>query len=110
EPPPHWQAALWQRLSRDAGVPHRAALQKQLVDALAAPRAPVALPERVSVFGPPALPPALIELFTALARHSDVHVFVPNPCREYWGDIREEGAIARKRLEGKAEARYLDTG
>src|SRR5687767_3161518 len=108
--PPHWQAALWQRLAKDAGTRHRAALQAELVRALASAKAPAALPERVSIFGAPALPPALIELFTALARASDVHVFVPNPCREYWGDIREEGDIARKALAGKAEAPYLETG
>ena len=77
--PPHWQAALWQRLSKDAGAVHRAALQTQLLKALAAADISGVLPERVSIFGAPALPPALIELFTAVARHSDVHVFVPNP-------------------------------
>src|SRR5215213_8560360 len=69
-----------------------------------------AVPERVSVFGAPALPPALLELFAALGKQTDVHLFVQNPCREYWGDIAAEGQIARKKLARKAEAAYLETG
>jgi exodeoxyribonuclease V gamma subunit len=56
------------------------------------------------------LPPTLLELFTALSRVSEVHLFVQNPCREYWGDIAPQGDIARRRLAGKADAEYLETG
>ena len=108
---PHWQAALWQRLARDIETPHRAALHAKLVRELReGNRLGAFLPERVSIFGAPALPPALIELFTALGRHSEVHLFVQNPCREFWGDIRDEAAIAKTALAGKAEAHYLETG
>jgi exodeoxyribonuclease V gamma subunit len=107
--PEHWQAALWQRLSLDGGGRHRAALHAQLLRKLSS-SAPVAVPERVSVFGAPALPPALLELFRALGQKSDVHLFVQNPSSEYWGDIAPEADIARKQLARKAEAEYLETG
>ncbi|MGZ5258239.1 MAG: exodeoxyribonuclease V subunit gamma [Burkholderiales bacterium] len=106
-----WQAELWRRLVRAAGGSHRAALQKQLLEMLGAPLwAAGAVPERVSIFGAPALPPALLELFAALGQHTDVHLFVQNPCREYWGDIAAESQIARKKLARKADAAYLETG
>lgn len=110
--PKHWQAALWRRLAKDAGTPHRAALHAQLLQTLASPpAAPAAtIPQRVSVFGAPALPPTQLELFHALSRHRDVHLFVQNPCREYWGDIAGEGEIARKTLARAPDAAYLQTG
>ena len=110
EPPPHWQGLLWRRLSAEAKVPHRAALHLRSLRALADGKAHPALPERVSVFGAPALPPALLELFAALARVADVHLFVPNPCREYWGDIVGEAQIARKEAAGSADVSYLEAG
>jgi exodeoxyribonuclease V gamma subunit len=106
----HWQAALWQRLAQDAAAQHRAALHQQLLEALASRSATELVPERVSIFGAPALPPTLLELFTALGRVSDVHLFVQNPCREYWGDIAPQGDIARRRLARKADAEFLETG
>ncbi|HEX2827252.1 MAG TPA: exodeoxyribonuclease V subunit gamma [Burkholderiales bacterium] len=107
----HWQGKLWQRLARDIATPHRATLHAQLIKALAKGKlAPGALPERVSVFGAPALPPALIELFGALGRVSEVHLFVQNPCREFWGDIRDPASIAKKTLAGEPEAPYLESG
>jgi exodeoxyribonuclease V gamma subunit len=108
--PGQWQGILWRRLARASRSRHRAALQAKFVLALASGELPCALPERISVFGAPALAPALIELFTGLGRHSDVHLFVQNPCREYWGDIAGEGDIARRKLKGRAEAGYLETG
>jgi exodeoxyribonuclease V gamma subunit len=105
-----WQGELWRRLALDA-VPHRAALHAQLLSALAKGAVPPgAVPERVCVFGAPALPPALTELFTALGRHSDIHFLLQNPCREFWGDIRDASDIAKKALARAPEARYLETG
>ena len=108
--PGQWQGVLWRRLAHASRSRHRAALQAKLVLALAGDEPPCALPERISVFGALALAPALIELFTALGRRTEVHLFVQNPCREYWGDIAGEGDIARRKLGGKAEAAYLETG
>jgi exodeoxyribonuclease V gamma subunit len=107
----HWQAALWQRLAKDAGTPHRARLHDQLLATLAGalPKG-AGIPERVSLFGAPALPPSLLALFQGLARHTDVHLFLQNPCAEYWGDIAAARDIARRAAAGKAEARLLEAG
>jgi exodeoxyribonuclease V gamma subunit len=106
-----WQAGLWRRLAAEEETPHRATLHARLVRAVTRGElAADALPQRLSVFGAPALPPMLIELFTALGRRIEVHLFVQNPCGEFWGDIRDEAAIAKKALAGSAEASYLETG
>jgi exodeoxyribonuclease V gamma subunit len=107
----HWQAELWRRLVNGAGAAHRAALHRKLLSALAGERAGgLDLPERVSIFGAPALAPSQLELFAAVAQHTEVHLFIQNPCREYWGDIAAAGDIARKALAKKPQARLLDTG
>ena len=112
---PHWQAVLWRKLTRDSAVPHRARLHAMLLEQLTRSTGPAdalaaRLPERVSLFGAPALPPSLLALLEALARHVDVHLFLQNPCREYWGDIREAGDIARKTAANDPGAALLDVG
>ncbi len=108
----HWQAILWRDLARQTDTPHRAQLHAALLerwrDTSADPLS--GLPERISIFGAPSLPPSLLQLYEALARHTDVHLFIQNPCREYWGDIRAAGDIARKALEDEKGAALLDTG
>jgi exodeoxyribonuclease V gamma subunit len=91
----HWQAELWRRLAR-TGEAHRAQVQEQFRKALR--RGEVdrrRLPERVAVVGVAALPPLYLDLLAELARFIDVHLFVLNPCQEYWGDIRAERDLAR---------------
>lgn len=108
---PHWQAQLWKRVVEHAGAPHRAALHRRLLTCLdTAVLARAGVPARVSVFGAPALPPMLLELFAALGAHIDVHLFILNPCREYWGDIAAASEIARKTLAQRSAAAYLETG
>ena len=108
---PHWQAWLWQRVASGAAVSHRAALHRALIERLdGALITRAQVPERISVFGAPALPPMLLELFARLADHIDVHLFLLNPCREYWGDIAAAGDIARTALARRTEAGYMETG
>jgi len=101
----HWQAVLWRALAATGGGEHRAALLVLLREALAAgfpPRRP--LPERVSLFGLTALAPAYLEMLAALSRHTQVHLFLLNPCQEYWFDLVSE------RERSKHQARALRLG
>ena len=43
--------------------------------------------------------PATLEVFSALAQHTQVHIFHLNPCAEYWGHIQSEKAIAATYLK-----------
>lgn len=111
-----WQATLWQELSRRpdclAGIANRAQLQRRCLGVLRRPNPGVmALPARFAVFGLSTIPPYYLKIFTALARHIDVHFFFLNPCREYWGDIVSDKTIARlSRGCAVAEDLYLTEG
>jgi len=106
-----WQGMLWKELVGSTGVSHRAALQRSFLERIdAAALARAVIPERISVFGAPALPPMLLELLAALASHIDVHLYIMNPCREYWGDIAAAGEIARKKIARHAESPFLESG
>jgi exodeoxyribonuclease V gamma subunit len=107
----HWQAWLWQRVAEASGAPHRVALHQRFLQRLdAGVLVRAGIPERISVFGAPALSPVVLDLLAALASHIEVHLFLSNPCREYWGDIAAAGEIARRKLAQRADAAFLESG
>ncbi len=74
---PHeiWQAALWRELCRD-GAEHGAHRLTQLLAHInAAEPGSLSLPSRVSVFGISSLPPRVIALLAAVAKHTEVTVY-----------------------------------
>jgi exodeoxyribonuclease V gamma subunit len=111
-----WQARLWRELLERAGggsrVLHRVHLYDRLLATLAAPgcAAAEALPRRFSVFGLSSLPPFHLRIFEALARQADVHFFLLNPCRQYWGDILPARTIDRLAGSRRAEELHLSSG
>jgi len=93
-----WQAGLWRRIVAETDGQHRAALFDRFRKLQNASQAPTGeLPERVSVFGLTALAPVHLHALQALAAHSRVHLYLLNPCREYWADIQDEKGLARRR-------------
>ncbi|PKN62216.1 MAG: exodeoxyribonuclease V subunit gamma [Deltaproteobacteria bacterium HGW-Deltaproteobacteria-15] len=87
----HWQAVLWNQLSRESGRRHRASLARDFIERLQnRPPERGSLPERISVFGISALPRFHMEILAAVSNYTEVNLFLMNPCREYWGDIRSE--------------------
>ncbi len=109
-----WQAGLWRAVVAETGPAHPASVHAALLAALAGP-APAGLPERITLFGMSALPPAYLEVFAALARHRDVHCFLLQPCAEWWGDVttgREAERVLRRlgRRAGDAPEVHLEDG
>src|SRR5690606_31776354 len=101
----HWQAALWRELSQVAGERHWGRLQQDLLAALAGEEAaPGALPARVSLFALSALSPGYLAIVAALARRLELHLYLLNPCREYWGDIVSERRLAAAAAQPDGEA------
>jgi exodeoxyribonuclease V gamma subunit len=93
-----WQAALWRAVVAEAGdALHLGRRFEQVIAHLreASVRSE-ALPQRVSVFGAPSLPPIFLDLLAALSRHASVSLYVVSPTSEYWADIRSprEAAFA----------------
>ncbi len=106
----HWQAELWRRLAQ-GGETHRVRVQERFSVALAGGDFDrCRLPERVAIVGVAAMPPLYLDLLARLARYMDVHWFLLDPCREYWGDIRAERDIARLGEEIDPDEAYLAVG
>lgn len=90
-----WQSDLWRSVYPDLPVQerqHRSSLLARLESNIRSLEkgSPLALPERIFVFGLSALPPRMLSVVKALAEHIDIHVVVNNPCRYYWGDVMSE--------------------
>ncbi|MFQ2094437.1 exodeoxyribonuclease V subunit gamma [Aeromonas taiwanensis] len=102
-----WQPELWRELvARTLALApsgyHRANLYEEFIHELErTPDLPGKLPRRVFVFGISALPPRYVEALLALGSRDEleVHLFVTNPCRYYWGDLLDRKTLAR--LENK---------
>ncbi|MGB2079539.1 MAG: exodeoxyribonuclease V subunit gamma, partial [Vibrio sp.] len=97
-----WQPILWQAIYQDtldAGFSkyHRANLYQDFIQALDdAPQGSIhGLPERLFVFGITALPPRYLDALKALGKHIQVHFMLSNPCRYYWGDIKDRRYLAK---------------
>ncbi len=95
-----WQPILWRALvERTAQLGqahwHRANMHFTFADCLARGDFRDKLPKRLFVFGVSALPPGYVQAFHALGQHCDVHLMITNPCRYYWGDIRDARYLAR---------------
>ncbi|WP_049048078.1 exodeoxyribonuclease V subunit gamma [Aeromonas hydrophila] len=96
-----WQPELWRELvARTLALSpsgyHRANLYEEFIHELQRTATlPGKLPQRVFVFGISALPPRYVEALLALSERVDVHLFLSNPCRHYWGDIRDRKTMAQ---------------
>ena len=70
-----------------------AALNQQFLALCRDPNATLNLPERIFIFGIPALPTVYLNIFQGISAKADVHLFFNNPCQEYWGDLRDLSKI-----------------
>lgn len=99
-----WQRRLWLDLIADTEQPHRGQAWLRVIERLKntepSNRA-FALPERISVFGLTTMPPLLLDFLHALARHTQVHLYLMQPCQHYWGDIRSGKQMRIERLQAE---------
>jgi exodeoxyribonuclease V gamma subunit len=92
----HWQAILWRALVHETGPRHRAAYGEDLLKGLQRlSKPPEGLPRRVSLFGISSLPRFHLAVLDGISPWVDVHLYLLNPCQEYWGDILSDKEIAR---------------
>ncbi|PRD65072.1 exodeoxyribonuclease V subunit gamma [Malikia granosa] len=97
-----WQPALWRAVLDTLTPEQRAAtrpdLHRQVLDRLDDPAfTPERVARRIVVFGMSHIPGPMLETLAGLARHSQVMLAVPNPCRFHWGDIMEGRELLRAR-------------
>ena len=119
-----WQPELWRRLVADSeqlghSLFHRARLTDQLVDIVREgreglkdllPTSSAEQPSRIFVFGIAALPGTYWQVLNAISEHVDVHFFLLNPCRNYWGDIVSEKSRAKLLQKDASLANYFTVG
>ncbi|OQX13766.1 MAG: exodeoxyribonuclease V subunit gamma [Thiothrix lacustris] len=84
-----WQARLWWRVAGEQQLPHWVRLQERFAHALASIN-PAVLPQRICFFSVPVLSPGYVQLLGKVAEYLDIHIYLMNPCSEYWGDIESE--------------------
>ena len=104
----HWQAQLWRALNDGVRQKHRARLLYDFRKAFESAR-----PEnlrRISVIGIPSLPPFHLEVLARVAQHTEVNLFLLNPCREYWGEIVSERELAWLEKMGRGADEWYETG
>jgi exodeoxyribonuclease V gamma subunit len=104
-----WQPQLWRRLRERLDTPSRAERLdeglRQIVDAPGS----LDLPARLSVFGPTRLPQSHLQVLDALARHRDVHLWLPHPSPQAWQRATlalSDGAGPTRRRDLPAAARH----
>ena len=97
-----WQQILWRDLVADISLHggslyHRGNLIEALQEATLSREKPAAIPQRIFIFGVSSLPPNTLESLRVLARSGwvDIHLFLQNPCRFYWGDVVDKHYLGR---------------
>ena len=95
-----WQPKLWRcilaGLSEAERATTRPELHRQVIAALES-GAPLARPiaRRVVLFGMSHLPLSMLQTLSAMARHSQILLAVPNPCRFHWADAIDGRELLR---------------
>lgn len=116
-PPPvehQWQNILWshliERLQENKKIFefHRARLLSYFEEKILDPDFDTGqFPGRISVFGISSLPPYHLRVLSALAHHIDLHIFIMNPCMEFWFDIIADRDIVKISREAASTEELL---
>lgn len=104
-----WQIALWQRFTSELGTAsrHPSAIFFETLESLG-PEGIIqaGLPEEAHVFCLSSLPPLYLKILVQLSHWIDIHLYLTNPCQDYWYELVEKKQHARKEIRGETD--YLD--
>lgn len=98
-----WQAALWRQLAQELGLGAEPP-EFEFIRRGGDPGATGA----VHVFALPAVAPLHLRMIEAVARQREVHLYVLNPCAEYWFELVDARRLAHLRASGAAA--HAETG
>ena len=68
-----------------------------------APQEP--LPEKVGIFGISTMAPLNLKCIKKFSQFTEIHLFCPSPCREYWGDLLSKTELL-KELKKDSDAAF----
>ncbi len=100
-----WQAALWQRLTAELelGALHPVStFVERLREGGARAALAAGLPPCVHLFALPTLPPLHVDLLSHLGQAIDLHLYVLNPCSEYWFELIDRRRLSHLSTQGDA--------
>lgn len=97
-----WQAKIWRAITKEHGADrHRVALFDRFMVACDEDFLQAAgVPERLCLFGIPALSQLHLDLFVQLSNFIDVHLFLLTPCAEFTDDLIDVRRMERLKLHG----------
>ncbi|MDR3352229.1 MAG: exodeoxyribonuclease V subunit gamma [Zoogloeaceae bacterium] len=104
-----WQMALWQRFTQELGTTrqHPASLFFATLDTLRDRGEGLpGLATPLHLFALFSIPPLYLDILAKLAEWTEIHLYLLNPCREYWQELVTQKR--QKRLEAAGKAIYLD--
>ena len=94
-----WQAELWRRVRDRIPVPDPLRRREVATALLREDPSGVALPFRVSLFGPTRLATGQLEVLAALGVHRDVHLWLPHPSPALWQALDGQPAGTSRRSD-----------
>ena len=94
-----WQAALWRRIVSETGLSHGSPIATDYK---------LQSGQTAHVFCPPEIAPQHIEILRQLGQSMDLHLYLLNPCREFWFDIVDPRRLGYLKARGQAD--YQETG
>ncbi len=89
EPDLAWQAELWRRVRAAVGADSPAERLGPACRRLVERPEELALPERLSLFGPTRMTTEQLEVLRALAVHREVHLWLPHSSHQLWDRLRD---------------------
>ncbi|WP_317918112.1 exodeoxyribonuclease V subunit gamma [Vibrio sp. MACH09] len=107
-----WQPILWKTLydhtlAQQESHYHRANLYHDFIHCLQhSDLSELTFPKRLFVFGISSLPPRYMDALKALGEHMDVHLMFTNPCRYYWGDVRDRKYLAKLQMNSRQHLQW----
>jgi exodeoxyribonuclease V gamma subunit len=106
-----WQAALYRRiiseLKVDARHPGLAFIQKLRAEGVEA-AIEAGLPGSVHLFALPTMPPQHMRLVQLLGTLIEVHLYVQNPCQQYWFEVVDQRRLQSLAAQGADQ--YYEVG
>ncbi len=100
-----WQAALWRRIINGQRSTHPWVEMHEWLNSQQSARRQGSV---AHIFCPPAISPLYVRALHRLAQSADAHLYLLNPCREFWFDIVD--ARRFNYLKARSQEDYHETG